>query len=1074
MSNANKRKSMKIDPADAALQATIDGAASIAWKENNVSKLQSGMDKVGVEEANVKLENLGDTVQSIDEGVNMLKLLRVLDSPREKELWKLVKQKGGPKACLEDDNILKELATSRSSQLQNSQGVVDNVKLGEVKQSLKEDVDKSLTANFTVFEKKLELQRAQLVSAMDRIVQRESDRVLSAITSGPHDRVVDKDLHLIWKEMGWKSSVKARHFVLAVHDYFIQKLSAAAAEQERHETGTVYSEDGGGAAASVVSGAPPKTEHHDDDSWTLDFINLSRVPAILEAFDDDGSGFINVVEVNQFTSSRPKNWSLLHWIAYWAEGWHYTIWDYRSKIGSILNAMEELLDSGDTHQANQSLVDYYLMSEEILQIDQMVHSVARYTEENTYTLEEKIRPYVDEEEERLRANLNRVGWNIDGFDTLTLVTGPGRIERYLFPLLYLVLDRHLRVLRRASEEIFNPSELHSHSQTLTVIMEAAMARMRTLLAVLRQRSSNPGILLGNVAFGMFKLLNDPSMNDWYINEDEYDEFPTLEEGEEDDGEEDEESSKEPKLLNFPPLKSLVNSDGYEEITRVEADQQDDVTADGLGLQGMWTGYTVDSEGTDTDGLTQLHIKAPDGDKIQGIGMNKFGIFHIEGQITPAEGTQHKIRFNFIYKASDEPGAKEAEGGEEDGGENKEENEGEDEAGNEGGTQADAESESDTPKGNEDNVAGIYDGIFDTATLTINGTWINGDGNETGTFNLSRRPVFACQFKYTQPQFEANPAWARWSYALAAIRQQVQTRLWSWNYLKARVDTRKRYVELRLRQDTENYYSVHPDVELTEQEKVELNSIEQGLPPPEVRYYQSLVNEAAVQRCIHHGYSCDGCDAALIGARMICLTCVSDNYVDNMDFCDLCFDVTKSDRGFNHYPEHDSLVMFQVLPRRARRDKINRAREFASFGRTSLEIREGDLLCVSCSTPVSLPCWLCYDCDNEAYICVDCQQKDDATYTNYNHTSSHAIIRLSDTSTLGKSLEATVEALDSRLSKDIADVHGRMDKLEEMIKGYESGVNEKITSLEVLVQQRLSKVEELLMQILSGAQGQHSA
>ncbi|KAG9021033.1 hypothetical protein FS842_006848 [Serendipita sp. 407] len=147
---------------------------------------------LGVEEANVKLENLGDTVQSIDEGVNMLKLLRVLDSPREKEIWKLVKQKGGPKACLEDDNILKELATSRSSQLQNSQGVVDNVKLGEVKQSLKEDVDKSLTANFTVFEKKLELQRAQLVSAMDRIVQRESDRVLSAITSGPHDRVVDK------------------------------------------------------------------------------------------------------------------------------------------------------------------------------------------------------------------------------------------------------------------------------------------------------------------------------------------------------------------------------------------------------------------------------------------------------------------------------------------------------------------------------------------------------------------------------------------------------------------------------------------------------------------------------------------------------------------------------------------------------------------------------------------------------------------------------------------------------------------------------------------------------------------
>ncbi|KAG8806128.1 hypothetical protein FRC19_007457 [Serendipita sp. 401] len=172
---------------------------------------------LGVEEANVKLENLGETLKSIEEGMNMLKLFRMLDSPGEKELLKIVERNGGAEAYLEDEKKLNDLASSKSCQLQNKQGVIDNVKLGEVKQSLKEDVDKSLNFNLTIFQKKLELQITQFTLAMDHTVRRETDRVISVITSGPHDRVVDKvghqqtplrhgspivqDLHLIWKEM---------------------------------------------------------------------------------------------------------------------------------------------------------------------------------------------------------------------------------------------------------------------------------------------------------------------------------------------------------------------------------------------------------------------------------------------------------------------------------------------------------------------------------------------------------------------------------------------------------------------------------------------------------------------------------------------------------------------------------------------------------------------------------------------------------------------------------------------------------------------------------------------------------
>jgi hypothetical protein len=41
---------------------------------------------------------------------------------------------------------------------------------------------------------------------------------------------------------------------------------------------------------------------------------------ILEAFDDDASGWITVAEANTFTSSRPENYSAIKWLAFWAAG----------------------------------------------------------------------------------------------------------------------------------------------------------------------------------------------------------------------------------------------------------------------------------------------------------------------------------------------------------------------------------------------------------------------------------------------------------------------------------------------------------------------------------------------------------------------------------------------------------------------------------------------------------------------------------------------------------------------------------------------------------------------------------
>ena len=47
------------------------------------------------------------------------------------------------------------------------------------------------------------------------------------------------------------------------------------------------------------------------DQWALPFIGVNHARNILEAFDDDASGFVTVKEANDFTRSRPLNWRLV-------------------------------------------------------------------------------------------------------------------------------------------------------------------------------------------------------------------------------------------------------------------------------------------------------------------------------------------------------------------------------------------------------------------------------------------------------------------------------------------------------------------------------------------------------------------------------------------------------------------------------------------------------------------------------------------------------------------------------------------------------------------------------------------
>jgi hypothetical protein len=60
-----------------------------------------------------------------------------------------------------------------------------------LKKELHEDVDKGFEKNMVIFQRKMDVQRRQLAAAISDVVIRQGDRVITAMSSGPHERIID-------------------------------------------------------------------------------------------------------------------------------------------------------------------------------------------------------------------------------------------------------------------------------------------------------------------------------------------------------------------------------------------------------------------------------------------------------------------------------------------------------------------------------------------------------------------------------------------------------------------------------------------------------------------------------------------------------------------------------------------------------------------------------------------------------------------------------------------------------------------------------------------------------------------
>ncbi|KAJ6481736.1 hypothetical protein C8R45DRAFT_1002875 [Mycena sanguinolenta] len=994
---------------------------------------------VGVDTANRAINAVDKTTQEINDKMNMmLKLFSQFQTPEQEEMALLIKQRGG-QAVLNDDKALKELndwENKAGSGTTPGNKTVKPSSLADLKDDLHLDPDAAMEQNMTKFSQKLDIQTRQITEEMDRIVQRQGDRIISAVTAGPHDKILDPNIHIIWKEMGWRGSVKSRHFVMALRDHFQEKdhrrKSAGADETSDDQAGIAFDKA---------------------DEWTLQYISVVRLQPISEAWDDDASGFVTVSETNAFTTARPLDWSLPQWIAYWAIGHHQVLADYAKKINGILAKMFAILPK--ILPVNKSPANMYLES-----IYMGVYSLtAAVTGCNINDGHDKFASYVKSEEARIRANLEAVQYDIDAADTLELVTGPGRIDRYVLPVLYLLLERHFEIFRVAQTHTLHAEELWDAADTVEWVFDAVNERVELLQSIFKQQKLDVSQQFKAFGFGLYEYMNEPNglWDARLVQQADFPEFPY------DDSVEAQDVDVT-KILNYPMDQELLDFDAYAPLT-IAQDEGADHPKTLPGLQpilGVWHGffYWSSTNESPSAGMVSMVFKPS---STEG-----------EVQYFTAEGRANRMDFKVEgeYRAGDEPG-----------------------------TASITFKRSFAARFSAQRFVGKWTAATETLTGTVG--YDDEPENQPGAFIFTRNitPEHMC-FSPAPVQLQNNKARALWAFAIDAVKFDVRRSQWAWSYFKERRDRRQRFMELYIRSAGSTTFGAP----ITEEERSELARIRKSMTTADSRFYHSLAEQRIRATTQHFEITCDNCDGNIGGARITCLICQMKDTINSVDFCSTqgCIDnrVVRDDLQKAHLPHHDLLKVRRVVHTRQfgkiyrdAKEAIKQARTFfkpaAAEADSDSEVDSEDEgghatlaaakristmsgftkrlstmpavpnqgaqttapptqkapepvvvygpPCCACKKPVTQPCWYCVQCGEATFICWECDAKGEVSFGQHDY-NAHDLVRVQE----------LIE------EKDLS-VEERLGELEERFSKHEKAMDARLGRMEALLEQVLKKI-----------------
>lgn len=138
------------------------------------------------------------------------------------------------------------------------------------------------------------------------------------------------------------------------------------------------------------------------------------------------------------------------------------------------------------------------------------------------------------------------------------------------------------------------------------------------------------------------------------------------------------------------------------------------------------------------------------------------------------------------------------------------------------------------------------GSWNEATDALTGTWgLDADPHtHDGIFFFKRMtPEFLCWLP-APVEFKVNKARALWSFAISAVCYGVRKRRWSWSFFRERMDNRKRFIELYIR-NTKFGKPLNAD------EETELGRLKKTFTTADSRFYHSLA-EHQIRVTTGHG------------------------------------------------------------------------------------------------------------------------------------------------------------------------------------------------------------------------------
>ncbi|KAF8912168.1 hypothetical protein CPB84DRAFT_1957799 [Gymnopilus junonius] len=1072
----------------------------------------------GIDAANVAIADVGHKINILDDKLDSVAraIFRKIDTPRERDALVFIEAHGGAWNCVARDELLLQLLSKAGETLEEG-NTPTSLPVGLVRArevlaiELSQDLKEALAKNQARFEQLLTVQNNNLerISGqieehgrkmldhnmkLDKLVRtsllilEEGKVIKKAVVPNAAIKLKDPELEQIWNRMvgkivcgsqpiteglsqGLRRSVKAKQFVLTFRDYLLTDRSVP------NTPFPMVPRDLPPDFLLLLSGAPETQAAHqpnsesDDNTWVLKYIDVAYVRPIVEAIDEDLSGFISVKEANKFALSRPTGWNVLHWIAYWAAGWHINLTNYKDKIYSVLHHMLQAIDS--IHPANRAFADYYFNANILRRVEALVRSIKPIPVNTSKDskLSEMAESMASLQEKRLLANLQEVSFIIKSTSDVRLIAGSSRIETWILPLMHLILNRHLEILKLAQAVVLHPQELDTHLDSLTSIFFVFDERQSHLEAIFRQIYRDVEAQFESYSYGMFltsfkKDWRSPAHNmlSKYMQ-------PSIQQSEP-------RSNTQEAQRKPPDLSILSQSKGpvleFEELGHAPS-SPDRVPHP---LEGAWVGACATPKFPHGayKGSYAIAIGPITEDRLAGKGENFCGVIEYEARIKSNESGSPNpatllIRISWPSKYNHLL-CKEKTSGDSDG----------------------------------TNFAYFPFADADTNQETediIDKVEVNGSTSDyiSGRFYMTKRSPDVFRFRHLLDDSSSDSSWnlarKRWAFATAAVLFQAQRRLGSSTFWRARIDECKRWIELSMR----DFYDMDKPATargyISADEGDEFKLMRAYIHPSIARLTEAITLYYLYDRYLYDVFGaiyCDACNQRIAFIRFTCITCMEEDLSDQIDMCAECIDSSVFNRPnrYIHHPSH-SLLRFTrrfhycqaatIIPEaRSRSERVKASFKALEHSTTDSDRKELEkktsrapdadklikskpsltaLVCACCGKALTLPCWVCVICATDTLICLDCQSKGKLIPKREGvssiHLRHHPLLRINQSDEV-KTNEPKPNRLDADLVKMEERINDSLSQLEHKIEQNMEARNKELHSRSTVLQERLEKLE----------------